>query len=72
MQDLKKEKICGQTLDKLAGMKTDTLEDLISRYNLANRTNYTLEEIEKRINDYQSVNSEMQTFKNKNNKKWKN
>ena len=65
MQDLKKEKICGQTLDKLAGMKTETLEDLISRYNLANRTNYTLEEIEKRINDYQSVNSEMQTFKNK-------
>ena len=49
----------------LAGMKTETLEDLISRYNLANRTNYTLEEIEKRINDYQSVNSEMQTFKNK-------
>lgn len=49
MQDLKKEKICGQTLDKLAGMKTETLEDLISRYNLANRTNYTLEEIEKRI-----------------------
>lgn len=65
MQDLKKEKICGQTLDKLAGMKTEALEDLISRYNLANRTNYTLEEIEKRINDYQSVNSEMQTFKNK-------
>lgn len=65
MQDLKKEKICGQTLDKLAGMKTEALEDLISRYNLANRTNYTLEEIEKRINAYQSVNSEMQTFKNK-------
>ncbi len=30
-------------------MKTETLEDLISRYNLANRTNYTLEEIEKKL-----------------------
>lgn len=65
MQDLKKEKICGQTVDKLAGMNTEALGDLISRYNSANGTNCKQEEIEKKIGDYQSVNSEMQTFKNK-------
>ena len=65
VQDLKKEKICGQTLDKLAGMKTESLEDLITRYNAVNRTNYTLEKIEEKTIEYQSLNSEMQTFKNK-------
>lgn len=35
--NLKQKKICGQTLEKLAGMKTDALEDLIARYNQANR-----------------------------------
>ena len=65
IQNLKNEKICGQTLDKLAGMKTKALEDLIYRYNATNRTSYSLEEIEKRIEEYQSVNSEMKIFKNK-------
>ena len=65
MKNLKNEKICGQTLEKLAGMKTEALEDLISRYNIANRSNYTLDDIEEKITEYQSLNTEMQTFKNK-------
>ena len=64
-KELKQKIICGQTLDKLAGMKTEVLENLISRYNTANRENHTLQEIEAEIAAYQSVNSEMQTFKNK-------
>lgn len=65
VQELKKCKFCGQTLDKLAGMKTEILENLISRFNEANGTNFSLEDIEEAIIKYQSVNSEMQTFKNK-------
>lgn len=65
LKELKQEKICGQTLDKLSGMTTLALENLITRYNAVNRTNYTLEEIETRTAEYQSVNSEIQTFKNK-------
>ena len=65
VQNLKEEKICGRTLDKLAGMKIEALENLISRYNAANGTNYTLDDIEKKTMEYQNANSEMQTFKNK-------
>lgn len=65
LKELKQEKICGQTLDKLSGMTTLALENLITRYNAVNRTNYTIEEIETRTAEYQSVNSEIQTFKNK-------
>ena len=64
-KELKQTIICGQTLDKLAGMRTDTLKDLISRYNTANGKNHNLTDIENEIAKYQNVNSEMQTFKNK-------
>lgn len=64
-KELKQTIICGQTLDKLAGMRTDTLKDLISRYNTANGKNHNLTDIENEIVKYQNVNSEMQTFKNK-------
>ena len=46
-------------------MRTDTLEDFISRYNSANGTKYDLIKIKAEIENYQNVNSEMQTFKNK-------
>ena len=62
---LKQTKICGQTLDKLAGMTTLALQDFIAKYNAANRTSYTLEEIEEQTAKYQSLNTEIQTFKNK-------
>ena len=65
MKNLKNEKECGQTLEKLAGMTTVALEDLISKYNIANRSNYTLDDIEEKITGYQSLNTELQTFKNK-------
>ena len=64
-KELKQTIICGQTLDKLAGMRTDTLKDLISRYNTANGKNHNLTDIENEIAKYQNVDSEMQTFKNK-------
>lgn len=64
-KELKQKIICGQTLDKLAGMRTDTLEDFISRYNSANGTKYDSIKIKAEIENYQNVNSEMQTFKNK-------
>lgn len=62
---LENQKICGEALKKLAGLNTNDLIDTIEKYNAEHSNKYTYEDVQEKIYEYQNLNSELKTFKNK-------
>lgn len=62
---LKNETICGQTVEKISGMRTLEIERMVNNYNSTSSKDVTVEEVETKKDTYLAIKSEYTTFKNK-------
>lgn len=62
---LKNKIICGETIEKISGMRTLEIENLVNNYNATSSRKYTVEEVEEEKDSYLAIKSEYTTFKNK-------
>lgn len=62
---LKREVICGESIEKISGMRTIAIQNLVDNYNKTSSKKYTVEEVEEKKDNYLIIKSEYITFKNK-------
>lgn len=62
---LKNKTICGQTIEKISGMRTLEIERIVNNYNATSSKKYKVEEVEAQKDAYLAIKSEYTTFKNK-------